>query len=257
MSAVDRVGWFGLPFWAAARVFCPRRPDRVRDAPVQAMQIARTVVGLSATCWLVFAYPLKGRLSDFATARALDAFLSVWVLLGVGFLTLVLFVLASRPPARRMYGKRLLGPLGALLSLPVTVSLAWFFMFREGMWWIGHDWSLLTVLGGAAGLVACTVILAFGFSGLVLALHFGFRTADVHEVLPPFISTILGWAMFIFQLLDRPLVDAPDWVMWLFLVGPALSVTALAFWELHRLRSRFGITLRRALSPAPVGPAHP
>ncbi|MFJ9342231.1 hypothetical protein ACIRP0_23465 [Streptomyces sp. NPDC101733] len=249
MSAVDRVGWLGLPFWAAARVFCPRRDGRAHDAPVKAMQVARTIVGLSATCWLVVAYPLTGKVSDFAAGRVFEAFVSVWVLLGVGLVALVAFVLASRPPARVVYGKRLLGPLGALLALPVTVTLAWWLMFRDGMWWIGHDWSLRTVLGGAAGLAACTAILAFGVSGLVLALHFGFRAADVHEVLPPLISTILGWAMFVFQLLDRPPVQAPDWVMWLFLVGPAASVTILATWELHRLRTHFDITLRNALRP--------
>ncbi|MGW3657469.1 hypothetical protein ACWD6R_18015 [Streptomyces sp. NPDC005151] len=55
------------------------------------------------------------------------------------------------------------------------------------------------------------------------------------------------WAMFVFQLFDSAPVAAPVRVRGLFLVGPPLSVTLLSLWELRRLRTHFGLTVRGAL----------
>lgn len=103
--------------------------------------------------------------------------------------------------------------------------------------------SMLGPLGSFAGLF----VLPFALASAVLCVHHAFRAADVHEVLPPLLSPVLVWSLFVVQLFDDAPVDAPLAVRVLFLVAPPLSVTALSVWELRRLRMSYGITLRRAL----------
>lgn len=74
-----------------------------------------------------------------------------------------------------------------------------------------------------------------------------FRASDVHQLLPALLPPLLVWSLFAFQLFNGPDVAAPPEVLYTFLLGGPLSVTALSAWEVWRLRSRYGITLRGAL----------
>ncbi|WUH99693.1 hypothetical protein OHR68_40455 [Spirillospora sp. NBC_00431] len=74
-----------------------------------------------------------------------------------------------------------------------------------------------------------------------------FRTADVHEVLPPIIATALVWELAIVDLFSNAYDGAPFLVRVAVILGGPLSVTAVSFWELRRLKTRHNLTLRQAL----------
>ncbi|MCX4528571.1 MULTISPECIES: hypothetical protein [unclassified Streptomyces] len=231
-----------LPFQLAARIHRPARPDRIVDGAIERAQIARTAVGVIATCWLVYAYPLRESAGAVLGDKLTEVLVSAGLLLVLGPLALVAFVCAARRPGPAFYRARLRGPLTALGSLFGTVFLMW--LVPNGFGAVpGGLGSVLSLVGG----IGYLFLVPFALASAVFCVHFTFRTADVHEVLPPLVSPVLVWAMAFFQLFDTPPVAAPLGVRILFLVGPPLSVTALSAWELRRLRAYYGITLRGAL----------
>ncbi|MFD5778406.1 hypothetical protein ACFVWX_23570 [Streptomyces sp. NPDC058220] len=238
-------GCLALPFVMAHRVFRPSRPDRIRDSGIERAQIARTAIGIVATLWMIFAYPLRESAVDVVGGKFTEVFLSTGILLIAGPLALAAFVLSARPPVRALYRRRLTGPLRGFAALFGCAGLL--FLVTSGAFSQIGAAAPVALLGTLLGLFAALFALPFGITAAVLSVHYVFRTADVHEVLPPLISPLLVWSMFAFQIFDSPPVAAPAVVRALFLIGPPLSVTLLSVWELRRLRMRFGITLGRAL----------
>ncbi|MEY9840590.1 hypothetical protein [Streptacidiphilus sp. EB103A] len=249
------VGFFALPFYYAIRIFRPSRSDRVVDAGVNLAQRARTAVGLAATAWLLYAYPLHESAAHYAQNQILGALQATGVLIIAGPLALAVFVIAARSPGRALYWRRLAGPLAAFSSLFGAVLLAWYLIMDSGARTLALHLGWFAGFADLAGLLVGFGALAFAGTGAVIAVHHVFRTADVHEVLPPLISPVLVWAMMVLQLLQTSDVTAPQWIQLLFLIGPPLSVTALAAFELRRLRTRWGITIGSALHRVPVQPA--
>ncbi|MEU6483429.1 hypothetical protein [Streptomyces sp. NPDC046887] len=254
----DRVGCLGLlitpPVFLvglAVGIHASRhheRPDAATDPAITWMQLARTVLGLAATGWLLYTYPLQEGAGDVLEDQLVEALISALILVGVTPLALTAFVLAARPPLRPVYRRRLGGPLtslGALFAGALLYGLGPILMEQHqdggGGLLLGLAASVLFLSGGL-----------FSLASAVLAVHHAFRTAEVHEVLPPLLSPVLVWAMFVVQLLDNPPVTAPLWVRITFLFGPPLSVTALSAWELRRLRVHHGRTLRGALGREPA-----
>ncbi|MFC7470936.1 hypothetical protein ACFQVA_30385 [Actinomadura keratinilytica] len=104
-------------------------------------------------------------------------------------------------------------------------------------------------LGGSAfwRLSLLTWLIFFGLGALVNGVANVFRTADVHEVLPPLVSVALVsvalvWVNLVADLVGGKYGDAPDRVAAFLLWGGPLTVTCLALWELRRLRVRHGLT---------------
>jgi hypothetical protein len=87
----------------------------------------------------------------------------------------------------------------------------------------------------------------FGFLGIAQSLVHVFRTADVHETVPPLLATLLVWEVAFFDVFRGAYDGVPFGVRVAFTLGAPLTVTAVAMWELRRLRTRHGITLRAAL----------
>ncbi|WP_345034491.1 hypothetical protein [Streptomyces sannanensis] len=226
-------------------MFRPTRSDRVVDPRIEAAHTARTVIGLVATLWLIFSYPLRQSAGDIAEDKFTEVLSSVGVLLVVGPIALTVFVLAARPPVRAVYRGRLSSPLTAMGILFGSLLVLWLLM-TEAMMMLPQT-GLFQIVLIPAVLASILFGLPFVLTAAVLCVHHVFRTADVHEVLPPLISPVLVWAMFVFQLFDSAPVAAPVWVRGLFLVGPPLSVTLLSLWELRRLRTEYGLTVRSAL----------
>ncbi|MFK0047815.1 hypothetical protein ACIQU4_27770 [Streptomyces sp. NPDC090741] len=242
-----RPGCFALPFALALRVYRPGRPGRVSDSAIEAAQILRTSIGLAATFWLVYRYPLQESASAFALDRFSDAFIAAGVLAVAGPVALIAFVLAARSPRRRLFARRLGTPLGGFAAL-FGSGLVVYTLLREdaGMRLTGHL-GLLRFPGLIALLVLVLFTTAFGLASVVLSVHYVFRVGDVHEVLPPLLSPLLAWATCAFQACEDSPVAAPASVRLLFLIGPPLSVSALSVWELGRLRRLYGVTVRGAL----------
>ncbi|MGW7329280.1 hypothetical protein ACWGIU_11955 [Streptomyces sp. NPDC054840] len=105
---------------------------------------------------------------------------------------------------------------------------------------------LIVLLFVVAALVCVVVLVAavlFTLTALVVGLNSFFRAGDVHELLPALLSPLLVWSLFGFQLFDGPDVAAPPEVLYAFMLGGPLSVSALSLWEIRRLRTRYGVTL--------------
>lgn len=252
-AAGRRPGCLAMPFTLAARAFRPTRTDRSTDAAIETAQAIRTATGIAATGWLVYSYPLRQPVADLAKDQAAQTFISTGVLLVAVPVGLLVFVAAARPPARALYLRRMAGPMKGFLALFVSVLTLWGLLQDSGGTRIAQQLGAWQILFLPLALATVLFAVPYGLTAVVLCVHYVFRTADVHEVLPALISPVLVWALFAFQLLDSSPVDAPAGVRILFLFGPPLSVTALSLWELRRLRVRFGITVRGALHRSRAG----
>ncbi len=250
----SRPGCLALPFALAARAFTPSRPDRVTDGATETVQVLRTAVGVAATAWLLYAYPLRESATDFAKDQAAQTFIGAGVLLIAAPVALGIFVAASRPPARSLYMRRLAGPAKGLLALFTSVLVLWGLLQDSAGARLAQQLGMWQIVFLPLALGAVLFAVPYGLTVVVLCVHYVFRAADVHEVLPALLSPVLVWALFAFQVADPSPVDAPAVVRMLFLFGPPVSVTALSLWELRRLRRRFGITVRRALRGGAGGP---
>ncbi|MGW1291016.1 hypothetical protein ACWD4N_47650, partial [Streptomyces sp. NPDC002586] len=239
---------WALPFALAARLFRPSRGDLITDKAIETAQRARTVMGVAATAWLFYAYPMQESFSDVTKDELSGMLINSALLLVVGPLALGLFVLAARPPARAVYSRRLSAPMAGFGSLFLAVLVLFLLLQDSGGARFAAQFGVLgQLVVTVLALVAVVFAVPFVFVSAAFCVHYVFRTADVHEVLPPLLSALLVWVMFGVQLGGSSPVSAPAAIEMLFLIGPPLSVTALSAWELRRLRTRFGITLRGAL----------
>ncbi|MEW1654221.1 hypothetical protein [Streptomyces sp. NPDC093707] len=99
------------------------------DSGIERAQTARTIIGTLATLWLLYASPFQGSATDLAKNKFGEIFINTGILLVAGPLALAGFVLAARPPVRRLYGRRLIAPVTGFCALFGCPALLWF-LFR-------------------------------------------------------------------------------------------------------------------------------
>ncbi|MFD3872851.1 hypothetical protein [Streptomyces sp. NPDC058623] len=238
------------PIAVGRRVFTPSRPDRVQDPAVRRVQVLRTVVGLAAVVCILLAYRLVAGTEDLLDQRMKQVETSVNLLAITFPLCVAGFIVAARPPNRQLYLRRALKPLGALCAL--FCSIVFVLLIGNGVFGDVLISDEATPSPGAYARLAFTLFLLvwvvpFIFYGIAMVLLHVFRTADVHEALPPLLAMVLVWELAVFDLLNGA-YDAAPFSVWMALTfGPPLSITAVSLWELRRLRSRHGITVRRAM----------
>ncbi|MFE7277296.1 hypothetical protein [Streptomyces sp. NPDC057623] len=259
----DKRGLVGLitrPLTIATERVAAIRPDRVQDGVIRTLQRSRTVLGLTATVWLVMAYPMRVGRQDFVMGKLEDLLIGCGVTFGVGLLAVTAFISAARAPLGRRYASCLLGPAYCVVLILCGAGLFWLSWKALRGELVSFDgrpadlsWLtvvLLVVAKGVGGLV-CLILLLFSVPFTVIVLVYGvnscFRLGDVHDLLPALISPLLVWSLFLLNISDGPDVAAPPWVLYTFLLGGPVSVTLLSVGELHRLRRRHGLTLRSAL----------
>jgi hypothetical protein len=242
------------PILAGRQVCRPSRPDRVDDPVVRKVQVLRAVVGLLAVAWILVSYRLAADAKSVATQR-LDQIMTSAALLPATFPIVVgAFIVGSRPHNRRLYLLRTLKPLGALLALAGAVL--YFVLLASGTLTGGPvgeppenptaSYYVLLLYFVFLSLLALWVFV-FVCYGAALTLVHMFRTADIHEVLPPVVATVLVWELAIVDLFSNAYDGAPVAVRVAVILGGPLSVTMVSLWELRRLRTRHGLTLRQAL----------
>ncbi|NDU71727.1 hypothetical protein GWI34_03660 [Actinomadura sp. DSM 109109] len=241
------------PIIAGRQVARPSRPDRVDDAAVRKVQVLRAVIGLIAVVWITVSYRVASDAQSLAYQRADQIVMSATLLPATFPVVVGAFILGSRPGNRVLYLRRSLKPLGALLALAGTVV---FFVVLTS---VMPDGGLIAddeqpspaVYAKLLAMVVIAVVtlwaMAFLFCGATLALIHMFRTADIHEVLPPIIASLLVWELAIMDLFSHDYDALPVPARLAMLLGGPLSVTLTSLWELHRLKARHNLTLRRAL----------
>lgn len=234
------------PLYAAQRTFRPSRRGIVHDPQVRRLQLWRTVLGLVAWVGLMLTY--KAVISaDGVKAVADDRLDQSWssVLVLVCTLPVVVggFVAAARGGLRRVYLRRALRPLGAVVAIMASMGTSALAMAPE-----------LAGLRNAVGLpgkiviaVLCLWSIGFALYGIGLSLVHVFRTADIHEVVPPVLAGVLVWEMALLDLVTGAYPQVPAGVRAVFVLGAPVTVTALSWWEMRRLRRHHGLTVRGAL----------
>ncbi|MFI7246083.1 hypothetical protein, partial [Streptomyces qinglanensis] len=235
----------------------PELDERTHDVVIARMQLGRTLLGMAAAAWLVLAYPLSDGREEFILGKLLEIAISCGVLLAGSTVGITAFLLAGTPDRRRHFTRRLLGPLKSMLALAAGPAVFWlsvttlkgdlvgepelvaFFSSITGPGIICSLLSLLVLVLGA--LVAVVLLIVSSLYTIVAAyscVSSCFRAAEVHQLLPALLSPLLVWSLFVFQVFDGPDVAAPWEVLYAFLLGGPLTVTALSVWEVRRLRSR-------------------
>lgn len=235
------------PVHTARRVFRPSRPGIVEDATVARMQKIRTLVGLASMVWMSVTYKIADSIGDVVDNRTDQSWISV-LLLSVTFPVAVGILLALVPDtARRELLRRSAKCFGAIVALlaavfvfPVIVLTG----FAEGRFATGPAMTVVTVVVLA---VVFVWVLPFIVWGVGLALTHVFRTADIHETLPPLLAMTLVWEMALVDLFTGAYAGVPVPVRMLLVLGAPASVTAVALWELRRLRVNHGLSVQGLL----------
>lgn len=243
MRLWQRIG----PIHTARRVFKPSRPGIVEDLAVVRMQKIRTMVGLGAMVWLSATYKIAESVQDAASDRFNQSWISVLVLC-VTFPVAVSVLLAlASPEARRELLRRAAKCFGAMVALVAAVFVfpaSVLTGFMDGRFATNPVMSVLTYTGIALTFVW---VLPFVIWGIGLALVHVFRTADIHETMPPLLAMTLVWEMALIDLFTNPYAGVPLPVRVVFLLGAPVSVTAVGLWELYRLRVHHGLAVQGLL----------
>ncbi|WP_258314707.1 hypothetical protein [Streptomyces sp. Act143] len=239
------------PIHTARRVFTPSRPGIVSDPEVARMRKIRTLVGVGAFLWMSYSYKIAPKLSDAADEQVDKSWTSALVLaVTLPVVVGVLYGLAA-PAARRDLLRRAGRCFGAIVAMMAAASvfpiivLSGFFEGQEPLV-EGH----FTVTKGL--ILALTLFVLFWVTpfvvwGVGLAVQHVFRTADIHETVPPLLIMALAWEMALIDIFTGAHEGVPTVIRYVFILGAPISVTAVGLWELHRLRVHYGLGMQGLL----------
>ncbi|MEU0247145.1 hypothetical protein ABZ192_22995 [Streptomyces sp. NPDC006235] len=235
------------PIHTARRVFKPSRPDLVEDPFIARMQRVRTFVGLGAVVWVSVSYKVAHSVEDVASDRFSQSWISVLVLSVT--LPVVVGVLAAltAPSARSDLLRRAARSFGAILALVAVVFVFPATMltgFLDGKF---ATTPVMTVVTWVVIVLILVWVTPFIFWGIGLGLIHVFRTADIHQTMPPLLTMTLVWEMALIDVFTGAYAGVPGPVRAVFVLGAPLSVTAVGLWELRRLRMHYGISVRGVL----------
>ncbi|MEU6765619.1 hypothetical protein ABZ916_24260 [Streptomyces sp. NPDC046853] len=239
------------PIRTARRVFTPSRPGIVSDPEVARMRKIRTLVGVGAFLWMSYAYKLAPKLSDAADEQVDKSWTSALVLAAtLPVVVGVLYGLAA-PAARRDLLRRAGRCFGAIAAMMAAASvfpiivLSGFFEGQEPL--VEGHFTVTKGLTLAFTLFVLFWVTPFVVWGVGLAVQHVFRTADIHETVPPLLIMALAWEMALIDMFTGAHEGVPTVIRYVFILGAPLSVTAVGLWELHRLRVHYGLGMRGLL----------
>ncbi|MFC9165494.1 hypothetical protein ACFTZ8_32405 [Streptomyces fungicidicus] len=239
------------PIHTARRVFTPSRPGIVSDREVARMRKIRTLVGVGAFLWMSYAYKLAPQLSDAADEQVDKSWTSALVLAAtLPVVVGVLYGLAA-PAARRDLLRRAGRCFGAIVAMMAAASvfpiivLSGFFEGQEPL--VEGHFTATKGLILAFTLFVLFWVTPFVVWGVGLAVQHVFRTADIHEAVPPLLIMALAWEMALIDMFTGAHEGVPTVIRYVFILGAPLSVTAVSLWELHRLRVHYGLGMRGLL----------
>ncbi|MFE5022710.1 hypothetical protein ACFRAO_05070 [Streptomyces sp. NPDC056656] len=230
----------------ANRLFVQDGGVRINDPLVLRVQLFRSVLGLLATLALAFFYGKGKEVWHGAASNGFGNLLITPVLLIVtGPLVVMGFILYAPPHLRPMLRSRLKGPLKTVAWY--VLSVAAFAAVLVVAATSGYLDKLPKWAAALSALVVVAVIvwgLPFLFFASLYSAKTAFNTAHVHPMLPGVLTAVLVWAVAVFNLIDQGMPEGPVAAQLCSLLGGPLSVTAVSLWELRRMRTRHGVTLR-------------
>ncbi|MGW4385493.1 hypothetical protein [Streptomyces sp. NPDC004685] len=230
----------------ATRLFAQEGEGRIVDRAVDRVQLARTVLGAAATIGLILAYNVDpNRWEDAAYGGAAQLIFAPFVLIIAAPLVILGFIYYAPPHLRPHLRSRLRAPLKAVgwyvLTLVVIggvlVPTALTVNADDGKDW----WEYVLVV---ASLIVFVWGLPFFFMASLYSARSAFNSAQVHPMLPPVLTLTLVWVFAAFSVIGDGLPGGPPVVQFCSTLGGPLSVTAVSLWELRRMKTRFGVTLR-------------
>ncbi|GAA2626994.1 hypothetical protein GCM10009863_47370 [Streptomyces axinellae] len=242
-----RLGRVVGPVPVGRRIFLPSRPGRVEDARVARIQKMRTLVGLAAFSFVALSYRLAGTLKDVAEDRFDQSWYSILALAVTLPLVIAALAAFALPARRRELLRRALGPLGAMFAIfagmvvfPASVLTG----FSAGRFAVNPFMTVVTAIGL---LFTVAWVLPFVIYGVAMSLVHVFRSADIHETVPPLVAMTVVWEMLLVDLVTGAYEGVPEALRVVMLLGAPVSVTLVGMWELRRLRLHYNLRLRGAL----------
>ncbi|MFE5191322.1 hypothetical protein [Streptomyces sp. NPDC056628] len=238
------------PIHTARRVFTPSRPGIVSDPEVARMRKIRTLVGVGAFMWMSYTYKLAPRLGDAADEQVDQSWTSALVLAAtLPVVVGILYGLAA-PAARRDLLRRAGRCFGAIVAMMAAASVFPAIVlsgFYEGSPLGEGPLTATKIFQLVATLFVLFWVLPFVVWGVGLAVQHVFRTADIHETVPPLLIMAMAWEMALIDVLTGAHAGVPALIRYVFILGAPVSVTAVGLWELRRLRVHYGLGLRGLL----------
>jgi hypothetical protein len=230
----------------ARKLFDQDGGARIHDPVVDRVQITRTVLGVLATLALYYTYGSDGDLKDQASESAAQLVLTPILLLIAGPVVIALFIRYAPSERRRLLRSRLGVPAKTVGWYVLTVAV-----LAGTVWVISANTDVMEGLHGVWLFVAAVPAVVFVFWGLpfffmasAYVARSAFNTAYVHAGLPAVITVVMVWIIAVFNATGSGMPGGPLWAQFCSLFGGPISVTALSLWELRRLRTRHGVTIR-------------
>lgn len=227
----------------ARRIFPSRARHRLVDDDVTRLQRRRA---WTATVMSLLILAVYGKPEDVDQAQqqfTIRLFITPWLLLLSAPVVVAALFHWSSPDARRAMraplrtaGKSVLWYVGAFTAVPLLGGAIYYtrtYLEKNLNVWV--PFALLVPL------LWMLLFIAFA-SGP--AVRRAFNTADVHPALPALLTGGLVWEFSAINLAVGGLPPGPPLVQLAALVGGPASVTAVAWWEVRRLRTRYGVRLR-------------
>ncbi|CAL9419139.1 hypothetical protein SUDANB37_01829 [Streptomyces sp. enrichment culture] len=230
-----------------ARQVFPYDARRIGDPDIARVQKVRAWSAAVASLLILTVY---GTAEDWDQAQeqyVMRLVLTPWLLLlSTPVVVFVLFRLsppAARPGMRaglRPAVRSVLWYFGAFTATPLLVWAATLLSdaLRELLP------VLLSALAGAVVLMAPLGTLLFLVFASGRAVRSAFNTTEVHAALPALLTGVLVWEMAAVNLSYGGLPPGPPLVQFCALLGGPASVTAVAWWEMRQLRTRYGVRVR-------------
>ena len=213
---------------------------RLNDPAVVRVKKIRMWAAVVVSVTLLSAFGSVSDVDELLSDRWVALLATPWLLIATSPVVVVILICCSPAERRPVMRSALRGPLGELAWYLGTVA------FVVGLI-AGVMVSSPTKAPGGLGpwlVVACVVavvwaVLLFLFASARVA-QTGFGLARVHPALPALLTSVLVWEYAVMN--GLPSVPAP--VAYAMFLGGPTSVTAIVWWEIRRLRTRYGVTLR-------------
>ncbi|MFI2368254.1 hypothetical protein [Streptomyces sp. NPDC018833] len=228
----------------ARRAFPANAHRRIQDPDVMRVQKFRAWIALAASFAILVAYGTEADWSQVQDQALFRLALTPWLLLLTA--PVVIAVLLRLAPAHARAGMR------ARVRPAVRLALRYFGAFTAvpilfaGLIFLSRalpDGVPSTLLSFALLLLVLWVLffVAFASSAVVRG---AFNTAEIHAALPALLTGVLVWELAAINLATAGMPPGPPLLQICAVIGGPASVSAVAWWEVVRLRRRYGVTLR-------------